>query len=108
MRENQFRSEFRGSAWGLLGYSMLFTLCLIGSIFTLGYALAWWFNKHTAWRVRNTVINGHSLDFDGKPRQIWGTVVSNALLILITVGLFVFYAQKRMYKWEVKHTIVLN
>jgi|GEM_PF-3125783 len=95
---------FDGSAWGILGHIFLGMIMSIFAIFTLGFSLAWWIAKFTRWIKEHTVLNNRRLRFDGNGRQVWGTVVTNVILILITAGLYTWYARKRIIRWEVKHT----
>ena len=106
MSENNIREESRfvGSAWSIIGYAMLFVLCFAGAIFTFGFSLAWWYKSKTGWKISNTIIEGKKLAFSGTSAQIWGTIVSSAIFIVLTLGIYSCYAEKRLSIWEAKHT----
>lgn len=95
-------SEFDGSAWGILGYSILTTF----SIYLFIIPFAWMYVILNRWYHNHTVISGRrlSLDHEGPWFGIFGWI----LFTFITLGIGSFYAQKKEIQWIYAHTHFIN
>ncbi|AUD63731.1 hypothetical protein BK010_09055 [Tenericutes bacterium MO-XQ] len=96
--DTESNSDFDGSAWGILGYSLLSVL----SIYALIFPFAWMYVILNRWYNNHTVISGKrlSLRHDGP----WFGVLGWILFAFITLGIGSFYAQKKQIQWIYAHT----
>jgi len=95
---NEKVSDFDGSAWGLYGWTLLTTLSLYFLFipFIFIYApLNRWFNSHT-------IIDGNKLLFTYRG-PAW-PLLGWSLFSIFTLGIGIFYAQKRILMWNLSHT----
>jgi hypothetical protein len=91
-------SEFDGTAWGLLGWG---ALSFVGILFFM-IPIVFITPKFNKWFRSHQVISGKKLrfDYDGP----WWGQLGWVLFSYITLYIGLFYAQKRMIQWGVKHT----
>jgi len=57
-----------------------------------------------SWEAKHTVINGKRLNFDGTPVQLFGMWIKWLVFIIITLGIYGFWVNISLKKWQVKHT----
>jgi uncharacterized membrane protein YjgN (DUF898 family) len=99
------RLEYRGSALDLLAQYLLIGLL---STLTLGIYYFWGYARLRRHIISNTYIQGleQPLQFYGTGSQFLGIGLVNALLTIITLGLYAFlgFAAVRLIKWDVDNT----
>ena len=95
-----------GGMWKGNGAKLI--LLRIGcALFTL---ITLWIGKPLAicWKNRyiqkNLIIDGHTISFDGNGAQIIGKWVIWSILTCITLGIYVFFRNLRIYRWINSHT----
>ncbi|MCF0154145.1 MAG: hypothetical protein HUJ84_00055 [Veillonella sp.] len=101
MNNNLPVSEFTGSVFGYIGYTLLYFV--VGGI-TLGLAIPWISASFNGWVVENTIIDGRRLRFDGTGTQLFGNYIKWLILTFITFGIYGFWLFNKMQQWKVKHT----
>jgi hypothetical protein len=89
------KSDWTGSAWGLLGWNILLTLSAYFFVFPLAFVLP----KYLKWYYSKKTIDGKQLEFrdDGEPAWEY---IGWILFALFTFGIGAFFAQKKIYQWE--------
>lgn len=101
------RLEYRGSALGLLVQLLIISLL---STLTLGIYYFWGYASLRRHIIGNTYIQGHEqpLQFSGTGTQFLGVGLVNALLTIITFGLYAIlgFATVRLLKWDVDNTVL--
>ena len=60
------------------------------------------------WETEHTVINGRRLKFEGTGGSLFGQWIKWMLLSIITCGIYSFWVQIKLKKWQVKHTHFAN
>lgn len=94
-------SKFTGRLIALIGISILQWLI---TVFSLGIAAPWAVCIKERWIARNTIIDGHQLQFDGRGGQLFGNYIKWFLLTIITIGIYGLWLPIKMKQWTVKHT----
>lgn len=94
-------SKFNGSAWGLLGMSLLAELI---SILTFGIATPWAVCMMYNWYIKYTVIDGKQLYFTGRGEELFGRYIIWFLLSIITLGIYSFRAAIKLGNWLTERT----
>lgn len=56
------------------------------------------------WKVKQTVIDGHRLYFDGTAMQLFGNWIKWLILTVITLGIYSFWFNIKLEQWITKHT----
>ena len=56
------------------------------------------------WKVKQTVIDGHRLYFDGTAMQLFGNWIKWLILTVITLGIYSFWLNINLEQWITKHT----
>ena len=95
------KSEFHGSAWGLIGLTILIyfvTIC------TLGLGTAWAICKEKRWVADHTTIDGLQVVFDGCAGEIFWSLLWWSILSILTFGLYAFWAAIKLQKWATENT----
>ena len=97
----QGESFFDGKALPRIGVRIAaFFLILI----TLGFGTMWAICYIYRWETSHTVIQGHRLKFTGKGGKLFGRYLLWLLLIPLTIGIILIYAQIFVRRWLVKYT----
>jgi len=94
-------SKFTGGLLGMIGIGILQALIVIC---TLGIGTPWAVCLKEEWYVKHTVIDGHTLKFDGTGGQLFGNFIKWFLLTIITLGIYSFWLTIKMKQWVVSHT----
>lgn len=56
------------------------------------------------WKVKQIVIDGHRLYFDGTAMQLFGNWIKWLILTVITLGIYSFWLNIKLEQWITKHT----
>lgn len=94
-------SRFTGGLLGLIGINILQGILIF---ITFGLGAPWAICMKERWIARHTVIDGHTLVFDGRGEQLFGNYIKWFLLTIITFGIYGFWLSIKMKQWIVKHT----
>ena len=94
-------SKFIGRLIGLIGVNLLAVLI---TFVTLGIAYPAAVCMRERWLAKNTIINGHRLNFDGTGWQLFGNYIKWFLLCIVTLGIYSFWLNIKMKQWIVSHT----
>lgn len=96
------KSSWTGSAWGILGWSLLLLLSFYFFIIPIVFVLP----KYLKWYYSHATIDGEKLEFreDG---PYWG-LLGWLVFTIITLGLGSWYATKRMTKWELARVHIVG
>ena len=94
-------SKFTGGLLGLIGINIL-TSIIIG--ITLGLGTPWAICMKQSWIASHTIIDGHTLKFDGTGGQLIGNFIKWFLLTIITFGIYSFWLYIKIQQWVTKHT----
>lgn len=95
------RSRFDGGVLGFIGVqigSALLMAC------TLGLALPWVVTWRQRWITNHSVISGRRLHFTGTGAGLGWRWLMMWLLIIITFGIYGFWAWIYVQRWIVEHT----
>ena len=95
------QSMFTGSVGGFI---IRIILLFIITFFTLGLAYPWGEVIFRTWVVKNTIIDGKRLYFDGTGLQLFGSYIKWWFFCIITLGIYSFWLFNAMTAWRVKHT----
>lgn len=101
VQEENNQSQFTGSTLQYIGWLLLgtiLTICSFGLLYPCALCLMY------NWRIKNTVIDGDNMEFDGKSMQLWGLWIKWILLSIITLGIYSLWIPISLLKWETKHT----
>ena len=94
-------SKFTGGLLGMIGIGILQALIIIC---TLGIGTPWAICLKEEWYVKHTIIDGHTLTFDGTGGQLFGNFIKWFLLTIITIGIYGFWLSIKMKQWVTLHT----
>ena len=94
-------SKFTGSLLGMIGIGILQAIIIT---FTFGIGAPWAVCLRESWYVKNTVIDGRQLVFDGTGAQLFGNYIKWFLLCIVTLGIYSFWLNIKMKQWVTKHT----
>ena len=95
------RSEFNGSAWGLIGLTLLLyfvTIC------TLGLGTAWAICKEKRWVADHTKMDGLYVVFDGRAIDLFWRLIAWTFFSVVTFGIYAFWAVIKFQKWSAENT----
>ncbi len=98
-------SMFTGSIWGLLGITLLQYLIIIAS---LGIATTWAICVYQRWVTKHTIVDGHTLRFDGDGSSIFWRFLVWALLTLVTAGIYGWWMAINLKRWITENTHLGN
>lgn len=91
--------QFEGKAGG---YFVVFLVTWIMSYIPfLGWAFA--FNYVANWIVENTTVSGKKLSYDAKYGETLVFILVNVLLLIVTLGIYVFWFVPKMYRYVMDH-----
>lgn len=99
------KSEFRGKVFEYVG---LYFLVIFATILTLGIASPWLNCKLESWVAENSVIDGKRLYFDGKGSQLFWLELKWLVFIILTIGIYSFWATIAYQQWRLEHTHILE
>lgn len=86
---------------GLLGINILTWLL---TLFTLSFAFPWAVCIKQNCLTQHTVVEGRRLTFNGSGLGLFCVWIKIFLLIIITLGIYGFWATITVRKWVVNHT----
>lgn len=96
--EEEYSSNFRGSAWGLLGWGIISYFAMMA--FAIPYAFV--LPLIHKWMNDKTMINERQLVFNYSG-PYWGAI-GWMFFSVVTFGIGSFYAQKRITMWSTENT----
>ena len=99
------KSEFRGKVFECIGLYFFVVFC---SILTLGIASPWLTCMLEKWIAENSVIDGKRLVFDGRGSKLFWLELKWLVFIIITIGIYSFWAIVAYQKWRLEHTHILE
>ncbi len=96
--------EFHGTAGGY------FLLAIVSIIFMYIPFFGWAFllNYASGWFADSTMVNGRKVRYQASYGESLKFVFVNALLILITLGIYSFWFAPKMYRYMVEHVDYLD
>ncbi|USS90818.1 DUF898 family protein [Fructilactobacillus carniphilus] len=94
-------SYFDGKLHQMIGWSLL---SIIITIFTLGIGYPWAVVMKLKWINKHTVVNGRRLQFNGTALGLFGSYIKWFLLSIITLGIYAFWLNIKLYQWKAKNT----
>ena len=97
-------SSFDGSAFAVAKYVILFPLCVLGSIFTLGFTFSFWVKSFFSWTIRKQSINGRTMTFSGSSFNLWAKMLIGGLLTPLTFGIYSVWYIRNIIRWRSSNT----
>lgn len=91
---------FDGGLLELIGWRILGGLLVL---FTFGIATPWAVTMIYRYEADHTVLDGRRLRFTGTGAGLFGQWIKWFLLTVITFGIYGFWVQIALKKWQVKH-----
>jgi hypothetical protein len=92
--------KFNGTAGG---YFLVFIVTFVMSYIPIfGWPVA--FNYMAGWMVDNTEANGKKLKYNGKYGETLSFLLINILLMIITLGIYVFWFVPKSYRFVLDRT----
>src|SRR3954451_11497349 len=101
MARNSGRFHFDGGAATHLGTGILGVLI---TVFTLGICYPFALVLNERWRAKHSYIDGQRLVFTGSATALFGNWIKWLLLIVITLGIYLFWVGPRISKWKWENT----
>ncbi len=98
-----YLSTFTGHISGYIGVAIVSWIIIV---FTLGLGYPWAICLTQNWYVKNTVIDGKRLTFDGNGWQLFGNYIKWIFLTIFTFGIYGLWLPIKLQQWLVKHTHV--
>lgn len=95
------KGDWNGNAIALSLVKFFSNLLTIISLWILKPVSICWKNRYIQ---RHMVIDGRTIDFDGKAIQIMGRWILWNFLTVITFGIYIFFRNQRVLKWVNTHT----
>jgi uncharacterized membrane protein YjgN (DUF898 family) len=92
---------FDGGAGTYIGTGVLAFLI---TVFTLGICSPFAFVLRERWRAKHSYIDGRRLVFTGSALGLFGMWLKWFLLIIITIGIYLFWVSPRLYRWRWENT----
>ena len=96
-------SKFTGGVLELIGMSIA---CSLLTSITFGIAFPWAICMMVKWVLKNTVVDGKALTFDGNGAQLIGNWIKWLLLSVITFGIYSLWVPVKIIGWVVSHVHV--
>ncbi|HSX06631.1 MAG TPA: DUF898 family protein [Candidatus Saccharimonadia bacterium] len=92
--------EFKGTASGY------FVLALVSIVLAYIPILGWAFllNYASAWFADNTLVNGKKVAYKATYSESLMFMLVNGLLLIVTLGIYLFWFMPKMYRYVVDHT----
>lgn len=85
--------------------SSFFVMYLVSALMSLipfvGFAMA--YNYGAKWMAENTRLHGRQLTFQSTLGETWVFLIVNILLVLVTLGIYVFWYVPKMYRFAYDH-----
>jgi uncharacterized membrane protein YjgN (DUF898 family) len=100
MVRNQ-RFTFDGGAATYIGTALL---GFVITVFTLGICYPFALVLRERWRAKHSYIDGQQLVFTGSGWGLFGLWIKWFLLIIITLGIYLFWVGPRIARWKWEHT----
>jgi len=97
--ETQKPLEFHGTALGYFIVSLLSGILIYIPFF--GWALL--LNYASGWLADNALVNGKKVTFKAGYGESLGFVSINALLLIVTLGIYIFWFYPKMYRYVADH-----
>jgi len=96
--------EFKGTA---VGY---FLVTILSIVLTYIPILGWAFllNYVAGWFADNTLVNGKKVAYKATYSESLLFMLVNALLLIVTLGIYLFWFMPKMYRYVVDHTHYLD
>jgi uncharacterized membrane protein YjgN (DUF898 family) len=101
MAGNSGRFHFDGGVatyWGTALLGALITVLTLGICYPFALVLK------ERWRAKHSYIAGQRLVFIGSAIGLFGTWIKWLLLIVITIGIYLFWVGPRIARWKWEHT----
>lgn len=101
MARNSGRFHFDGGAATYVGTGILaalITVCTFGICYPFALVLK------ERWRAKHSYIDGQRLAFTGSAWGLFGNWIKWFLLIVVTVGIYLFWVAPRIARWKWEHT----
>jgi uncharacterized membrane protein YjgN (DUF898 family) len=92
---------FDGGASTYIGTALLaflITFCTLGICYPFGLVL------RERWRAKHSYIEGRQLVFNGSAWGLFGLWIKWFLLIIITIGIYLFWVGPRIQRWKWENT----
>ena len=101
MARNSGRFHFDGGAATYVGTGILGALI---TVFTLGICYPFALVLKERWKAKHSYIDGQRLVFTGSAVGLFGSWIKWLLLIVITIGIYLFWVAPRIAKWKWENT----
>ena len=101
MQKNSQRFTFDGGALTYLGTGIL---ALLITFLTLGIGYPFAIVLRQRWRAKHSYIDGKQLIFTGSAIGLFGNWIKWFVLIVITLGIYLFWVGPRIQKWIWENT----
>lgn len=98
--ENQKSFEFNGTPGGYFLVTLVSLITAYIPIF--GWPIS--FNYSMDYIVKNSRINGRSLKYSAGYGETLGFLVVNLLLVLVTLGIYIFWFGPKTYRFVADHS----
>jgi hypothetical protein len=96
--------EFHGKAGGYF----LLTIISIIMVYIPFFGWAFLLNYAAGWFADNALVNGQKVEYEAGYGETLKFVFVNALLIIITFGIYSFWFYPKVYRYMADHTNYLN
>ena len=101
MQSNSKKFTFDGGAATYLGTAILGILI---TVFSLGICYPFALVLRQRWRAKHSYIDGKQLIFIGSAIGLFGHWIKWFVLIVITLGIYLFWVGPRIQKWIWENT----
>jgi uncharacterized membrane protein YjgN (DUF898 family) len=101
MQSNSKKFTFDGGAATYLGTAIL---GIIITVFSLGICYPFALVLRQRWRAKHSYIDGKQLIFTGSAIGLFGNWIKWFVLIVITLGIYLFWVGPRIQKWIWENT----
>ncbi len=91
--------EFNGTAGGYFVLTLVTLVMMYIPFFGWAFAL----NFASSWFADNSVVNGKKVSYQAGYGESLGFVFVNALLMMVTFGIYMFWFYPKMYRYIVDH-----
>ncbi len=95
------KSQFTGDFPSYIGLGIL---SLVITLFTFGIASPWAICIMNGWKIRNTIVDGKRLTFDGTGLELFYLFIKWIFFIVITLGFYALWVPIEFEKWKTTHT----
>lgn len=100
-RSHTRQFAFDGGAGTYLGTALL---GLLITVLSLGLLYPFSLVLRERWRAKHSYIEGRQLVFNGSAWGLFGLWWKWLILIVITLGIYLFWVGPRIYRWKWEHT----